>query len=55
MAVFNELLNRRGQAEEDLYFAKQDRELIEALHEKQTRELSQEEDIDDMGDEIVGA
>lgn len=31
---FTEKLRLRGKAEEDLYFAKVDRELIEAMHEK---------------------
>ncbi|MGD8170297.1 hypothetical protein ACQEXU_01455 [Vibrio sp. TRT 21S02] len=35
---FTEKLKLRGKAEEDIYFAKLDRELIEAMHEKQKRE-----------------
>ncbi|MCG9577067.1 hypothetical protein L1D14_12525 [Vibrio tubiashii] len=35
---FTEKLRLRGKAEEDLYFAKLDRELIEAMHEKQKYE-----------------
>lgn len=31
---FTEKLKLRGKAEEDLYFAKQEKALIEALHEK---------------------
>ncbi len=53
MAVFDELLHRKGKAEEDLYFAKEDRKLIDALHEKQDQELNQQEDLDDMGDDIA--
>lgn len=55
MAVFNELLNRRGKAEEDLYFAKEDRKLLDALHEKQDQELNQQEELNDIDDDIVGA
>lgn len=55
MAVFDELLHRKGNAEEDIYFAKQDRKLIDALHEKQKSELDQQDDLDDMGDDIAGA
>ncbi|WP_167350320.1 MULTISPECIES: hypothetical protein [Vibrio] len=43
---FTEKLRLRGKAEEDLYFAKLDRQLIEAMHEKQKHEydhLSSEE------------
>ncbi|MDV6249960.1 hypothetical protein [Vibrio sp. EA2] len=35
---FTEKLRLRGKAEEDLYFAKLDRQLIEALHEKQKQQ-----------------
>ena len=35
---FTEKLRLRGKAEEDMYFAKLDRQLIEALHEKQKQE-----------------
>jgi hypothetical protein len=35
---FTEKLRLKGKAEEDMYFAKLDRQLIEALHEKQKRE-----------------
>jgi|GEM_PF-1788881 len=35
---FTEKLRLRGKAEEDLYFAKRDRQLIEAMHEKQKKE-----------------
>lgn len=38
MAVFNEIIRRKGQAEEDLYFAKLDMELIENLHKQQDEE-----------------
>ena len=35
---FTEKLRLKGKAEEDLYFAKLDRQLIEALHEMQKQE-----------------
>lgn len=35
---FTEKLRLRGKAEEDLYFTKLDRQLIEALHAKQKQE-----------------
>ncbi|WP_176289656.1 hypothetical protein [Vibrio sp. JPW-9-11-11] len=35
---FTEKLRLRGKAEEDIYFAQRDRELIEAMHEKQTQQ-----------------
>ncbi|MCY9878118.1 hypothetical protein OTK59_16285 [Vibrio natriegens] len=46
---FTEKLRLKGKAEEDLYFAKLDRQLIEALHEKQKQEqaiLNSEESQD---------
>ncbi|CAM3821960.1 hypothetical protein VA7868_03472 [Vibrio aerogenes CECT 7868] len=35
---FTDKLRLRGQAEEDLYFAELDRQLIEAMHERQKQE-----------------
>ena len=35
---FTEKLRLKGKAEEDMYFAKLDRQLIEALHEKRKQE-----------------
>lgn len=35
MTDFSEKIHRKGQAEEDIYFAKLDRQLIQALHDKQ--------------------
>lgn len=35
---FTEKLRLRGKAEEDRFFAELDRQLIEAMHEKQKRE-----------------
>jgi hypothetical protein len=34
MSVFNETVRRKGQAEEDIFFAKLDLELIAELHKK---------------------
>jgi hypothetical protein len=39
MVDFTEKLRLRGKAEEDLYFAALDRELIEAMHQRQANEL----------------
>ncbi|QFI37431.1 hypothetical protein FR932_06090 [Moritella marina ATCC 15381] len=38
MSVFNEAVRRRGQAEEDMFFAKLDLELIAELHKKHDHE-----------------
>ncbi len=35
---FTEKLRLKGKAEEDLYFAELDRQLIEAMHEKRKKE-----------------
>ncbi|GAB3525174.1 MULTISPECIES: hypothetical protein [Photobacterium] len=45
MVDFIENMRRKGKAEEDLYFAELDRKLIEALHEKQARQLKPEEEL----------
>ncbi len=36
MSDFEEKIRLKGKAEEDRYFAQRDRELIEALHQKQS-------------------
>lgn len=48
---FTEKLRLKGKAEEDLYFAELDRQLIEAMHKKQRRENNrvQPEHVDDGG------
>lgn len=38
MVDFIEKMRLRAKAEEDIYFAEENRKLIEALHEKQARE-----------------
>ncbi len=38
MSVFNELIRKKGQAEEDLFFAKLDLELIAELHKRLEQE-----------------
>jgi len=38
MSVFNETMRQRGKAEEDIFFAKLDLELIAALHKKHDEE-----------------
>ena len=43
MTDFIEKLRLRGKAEEDRYFAEVDRQLIEAMHEKQREEESERE------------
>lgn len=47
MVDFTENMRRKGKAEEDMYFAELDRKLIEALHEKQTKELKSTGDPND--------
>lgn len=44
MTDFIDKLRIKGQAEEDIYFAKRDRELIEALHAKRLHEVVECED-----------
>lgn len=41
MSVFNETMRQRGKAEEDIFFAKLDLELIAALHKKHDKEQQQ--------------
>lgn len=36
MTTWTEKLRLKGMAEEDIYFAKRDRELIDALHKRRT-------------------
>jgi len=38
---FDEKLRQRGKAEEDLWFARRDRELVEAQHRRQQTEEAQ--------------
>lgn len=45
MSVFNEAMQQKGQAEEDLFFAKLDLELIAALHKKIAKEHKASEDM----------
>lgn len=42
MVGFTEKMHLKGKAEEDLYFAKLDKKLIRALHEKQGPKASPE-------------
>lgn len=42
MTDFTEKIRRKGKAEEDIYFAEQERKLIASLHEKQSKALDQE-------------
>lgn len=42
MTDFTEKMHRKGQAEEDIYFAKLDRQLIQALHDKQRLQQEQQ-------------
>ncbi len=39
MSKFIEKLNLKGMADEDIYFAKRDRELIDALHKKKLKKV----------------
>lgn len=41
MLSLSERLTLKGKAEEDIYFAKRDRELIEALHKKKLHKVVQ--------------
>lgn len=43
MSEFNEKLRLKEKAEEDMYFARRDRELIRAMHEAQAQEGQQKE------------
>ena len=47
MSHFVDKLNLKEMAEEDIYFAKRDRELIEALHKKKLKKVVQCEKDDD--------
>ena len=38
MSIFNETVRRKGQAEEDIFFAKLDLKLIAELHKKHDKE-----------------
>jgi hypothetical protein len=48
MADFSENMRLKGKAEEDLYFAKLDRKLIDALHKNQTHERHTDEDNNEV-------
>jgi len=43
MAIFSEKIRLKGKAEEDLFFAKLDLELIAALHKKHDKEELEQE------------
>jgi len=45
MVGFTEKMHLKGKAEEDLYFAKLDKKLIRALHEKQGPKASAEAEL----------
>lgn len=47
MSVFNETVRRKGQAEEDIFFAKLDLELIAELHKKHENEQLLSEQLPD--------
>ena len=42
MTDFTEKMRLRGKAEEDIYFFKLNKKLIQALHEKQAKQKNQE-------------
>jgi hypothetical protein len=44
MSDFTEKIRLRGKAEEDIYFAKLNLKLIEALHKKMTEKANEESD-----------
>ncbi|MDX2319673.1 MAG: hypothetical protein QNK26_03635 [Moritella sp.] len=45
MSVFNETIRRKGQAEEDIFFAKLDLELIAELHKNNEDPLAESEQL----------
>ncbi len=48
MSNFVQTVKLKGKAEEDIYFAKRNRELIEALHKKKCQHFDEDESqIDD--------
>lgn len=47
MADFSENMRLKGKAEEDLYFAKLNRKLIDELHKKQDHEQHTDEENDE--------
>ncbi|MGR5146009.1 hypothetical protein ACQKP8_05635 [Photobacterium alginatilyticum] len=55
MVDFIENMRRKGKAEEDLYFAELDRKLIEALHEKQARQLKPEEELESYKEQPISS
>ena len=50
MTNLTEKLRLKGMAEEDIYFARRDRELIEALHRRRARESQLSENRDKRKD-----
>jgi len=48
MSDFTEKIKMRGKVEEDIYFAKLNQKLIEALHEKMAQKANKESDQDDQ-------
>ncbi|MDF2152096.1 hypothetical protein [Vibrio sp. CAU 1672] len=49
---FTEKLRLKGKAEEDMYFARLDRQLIEAMHEKQKQEEAMLKGNDEVDPEV---
>ncbi len=47
MADFTEKMRLKGKAAEDIYFAEQEKKLIQALHEKQKKQALQEKKQND--------
>lgn len=47
MADFTEKMRLKGKAAENIYFAEQEKKLIQALHEKQKKKALQEKKQDD--------
>ncbi len=47
MVDFTEKMRLKGKAAEDIYFAEQEKKLIQALHEKQKQKAPQEKQQED--------
>jgi hypothetical protein len=54
MAGFTETMQLKGKAEEDLYFSRQDRMLIEALHRARREGNAHPADAPDPGETPAG-
>ncbi|MCE2595812.1 hypothetical protein K6Y31_13450 [Motilimonas cestriensis] len=54
MADFTETMRRKGKAEEDIYFARLDRQLIESMHQKQGSKQQEQNESGELLPDLDG-